>query len=106
MKHFKEMLINNKSVFIGSVFKEIDFETTCENIAKDNDLSIATKRTVINARSNSLQFNNGSWLYFNSCKDKQKQFYQLETETALFLLFTERNKIDNSHVNTIIYAIA
>lgn len=107
-KSFIEVLTNNKSCFVDSVFRWDDEKITkALNRIKPEQIEKAEKRTVKEKHSNYIVFSNGSRLDFNQYGEKIYIEY-INIYGALFIIQKTIvfDDFDNEyHNNYIVYAI-
>lgn len=99
-KSFKDLLWKHDTVFCGSVFRSNDEKIIAgmERIPAAAFID-APRRSVIHSQSNAVQFEGGSWLYFNPGNE---YFRHVSAAGNTFLL--QREFYDGKH-NYIVYAI-
>lgn len=99
-KAFKDLLRNNDSVFCDSVFRSNDEKIIAgmERIPAAAFID-APRRSVIHSQSNAVQFEGGSWLYFNPGRE---YFKHVSAAGNTFLL--QKETYEGNH-HYIVYAI-
>ena len=102
---FKELLINNSNVLIASVnnLPKEKFDRLIDKIENLDKIEYIEEnvRKCKNVYSNSLQFSNGSWLYFNN----PSKCYTFNNGLAIMVEKTYDEFDGEDKYHTIIYLI-
>lgn len=71
-KEFINILSNNKSIFLGSIFnrKEELSNLICDSVKNFSPTESNERRTVVKIQTNAICFSNGSSLYFDQRGEK------------------------------------